>query len=92
MNWYIIPVMERGRIGVKLDEQGAVTWNRASDGMSLKDFVANYLCKALKFLAGGGTSTELGDPLLSVMGGRGKLQEFNRDNLCGEEENLIQQI
>lgn len=84
--------MERGRIRVNLDSKGNVTWNRGGDGMNLKDFVENYPCKALKFLAGGGLSTKLGGPLLSTIGGRGKLLEFNRKNMCGEEDNLLQEI
>jgi len=81
-----------GKMKVNVDDHGKISWNRGGEGMSTREFVETYPCLAIKFLCGGGLSTDLGDSLLSAMGGRGKLQEFNRNNLCGEAENLIQQI
>ena len=84
--------MERPRIRINLGENGKITWNRGGEGLSVRDFVDQHPCEAMEFLTGGGMSTELGDPLLSTIGGRGKLQEFNKQHGCGQEENLIQQI
>jgi hypothetical protein len=80
------------RIRVNVDADGAIHWQRGGDGMSVKGFVDGHSCKALDYLAGGGMSTQLGEAILSTMGGRGKLQWFNREHDCGVEENLIQQI
>jgi len=84
--------MEKERIKVTINEKGEVSWARGGNGLSVKEFVDTYPCKALKYLTGGGRPTKLGEAVLSTMGGLGKLQEFNREHLCGEEENLIQQV
>lgn len=80
------------RIRVKLDEQGKVTWARGGDGLSVRDFVENYPCKALQVLTTGGRSNDLGEAVLSVVGGLGNLIEFNKQNLCGADENMLQQV
>jgi len=80
--------MERGRVRVNLNEDGTIVWNRGGEGLSVKEFVETYPCEALRYLTGGGLSTHLGEALLSAIGGRGKLQEFNRVHDCGEDKEV----
>ena len=84
--------MEREKIMVTFSPDGKVAWKRGGEGIRVREFVETYPCKALKYLAGGGRGDELGEAVVSVIGGLYKLQEFNRQNLCGEDENLLQQI
>jgi len=83
--------MEREKIKVAIDTHGKVSWKRGGEGMRVQEFVETYPCKALRYVASGG-GDGLGEAVLNAIGGRSKLQEFNSINLCGEDENLIQQI
>jgi hypothetical protein len=81
------------RIRVTLNDQGQINWTKGGSGIPVKEFVKTYPCKSLHYLAAdGGVYTKLGQAILSTIGGSGNLIEFNRQNLCGEADNLLQQI
>ena len=84
--------MEKEKIMVAFSPDGKVLWKRGGEGIRVSEFVETYPCKALRYLASGGRGDELGEAVVSAIGGLYKLQEFNRQNLCGEDDNLLQQI
>lgn len=79
------------RIKVSLTETGKINWTRGGSGISVRDFVESYPCKALKHLASG-ASDDLAEAVISVIGGKGNLIEFNKQNLCGEDDGVLQQV
>jgi hypothetical protein len=86
------------RIRITVGGTGQVGWSRGGNGMSTREFVENYPCKALKIL----TSEEHPDPrtgatdlleaIISAVGGAGNLIEFNNYHMCGADDGILGQI
>jgi hypothetical protein len=81
----------KGKITVSLDDQGNVSWSRGGSGMTVREFVEKFPCKALKQIEGGDVSG-LADAIISTIGGAGKLIEFNHKHLCGADDGVLQQV
>lgn len=84
--------MVKERIRVEVDAKGNVNWARGGPGIPVHQFVEKYPCKALRIIASGGFGTDLGEAILSTIGGAHKLVEFNRTHLCGEDDGILEQV
>ena len=80
------------RIRITVHEQGQINWSRGGVGMTVKEFVEQFPCEAIKIVSSHGLLTELGEALVSTIGGSGKLIEFNRMHMCDGDEGKLQQI
>lgn len=83
--------MEKARIRVDVGENGQVNWARGGNGLSVKDFVTKHPCNALEHLAGGATD-DLSEAIISAIGGKGNLIQFNKDKNCGCDDGVLQQV